>query len=558
MRRTTHTQLLAWVSGEELLGKKASLKDVETILRKIPRLTASRMITTLLVRLDPSRMEAWLALDRRVLRPTLLRLSLQEQVALADPSDPTRPRAVFHRQQLLAGLCLAQRFCPDSAAESLDTPFLLGDALLGISDILNVSAALSSEPPAGEIGALMLPYFYESNPPDPRFSLVRTSRLLTLDSWQSNSTLRTMSGRFQSDSGLSLQEYLFALVAMYAHLEVINQSGNLRSVPFRPPTHGSKTAAVRRAFEEMAVAYADLPGLVQEGPAVFRDRTFEPFRSRSLIRFPSDAYLFADYVLCAQQATSGLRWRLRQLAQSRGEAEALFQAWGTLTEEYLHALLKPVLHGIYIPNPVDSTGQEITDALIDYGDEVVVVECKAGLLRHDVKYANDAAALEGELQRKFVKERQLVGALERLFGRERLGTRFLSAMKGASPRGVRVVFPVLVAEDASLVAHGVARFIGDLVAREAGSASLGERPRIERVTVASMEDMESIVPILRLKKKLSNLLRERFAVDPQGDNTLHNHLCDIANRMRLDTLGDQAAFERVFLGAKEFWLQPPS
>lgn len=304
--------------------------------------------------------------------------------------------------------------------------------------------------------------------------------------------------------------------------------------PKRTSEPGPSRPEVRAALEELAVRFSDLPGLVDPPIKVLREQSLEPFRSHALIGLPDDRFLYAHYVFGTQQATNGFLWRLRRLVESDGEGEALLRSWGSLFEGYLHDLLGAVLGSGYIRSPRDDAGQEVTDALVDYGDEAVLLEFKRGFVPHGVKYSGDVEKLEEELQRKSVKKGQIARALVRLFGRERLGSRWLSAMKGLGARAPRVVYPVLVTDDYSLAAHGVESHLGDLVAESLKGVDLPARPRVERLTVATLENVESLVPILRGGAKLKNILRDRFKADRLAVNMFHNHLCGVAGRMGLD------------------------
>ena len=554
----TRTNLVVSLSGQEVFGVAASLESVRSILARVPRLTATLLLTKLLVHFDPEKTLEWVEFDRTVLREFMLRPEVRHPLNSRDPRDPERPRVAFHRQQLLVGLSLAQHLCPEQHTPTLDPEvyYLVGDALLGISDLLDSGPASSSDSSISSIGATLLPYFAESNPPDPRFAILRTARLIGRSEWASDAVLRRFRNRFEAGVGLTLDDYLNVLVGLYVRLEALHQAerwDTLRS--WEDFGAGSLTPKVRVVLEELAVSFADLPRLVPSPDQVFRDRSLEPFRSRGLISLPDDRFLYSDYEFGTQQATNGLIWRLRRLALSDAEGESLLRSWGSLVEGYLHELLGGVLGSQYVRSPRDDGDREVTDALVDYGEEVVLLEFKRGFLRHDVKYSADVGRLEEELQLKFVKEGQIARALMRIFGPERLGSRWLSFMRGVGARAPRVVYPIVVTDDYSLAAHGVESHLGDLVAESLKRVDLPVRPRVERLTVATVEDIESLVPMLRRGLKLKRVLRERFEVDRLALNTLHNFLCDVAAHMRLDVLVDRAGVDRVLDDAKEFWVR---
>jgi hypothetical protein len=555
-KTVTRTNLVVSLPGQEVFGTAASLESIRAIFARVPRLTATLLLTKLLVHFDPEKIMDWIEFDRSVLRSFLLRPRVRSLVNLRDPRDPERLRVTVHRQQLLVGLSLAQSWCPEQEAPTTDPEayYLIGEALLGISDLLDSARVPSGDSSISGIGATLLSYFAESNPPDPRFALLRTARLIGRPEWFSDPVLGQFRERFETAAGLTLREYLYVLVGLFVRLEVLHQGKRLDTLrSWEDFGAGSLTPKVRAALEELSIRFSDLPRLVDPPDKVLREQLLEPFRSHALISLSNDRFLYADYVFGTQQATNGLLWRLRRLAGSDVEGEALLRSWGSLLEGYLHDLLGEVLGSRYVCAPRDDDRNEVTDALVDYGDEVVLLEFKRGFIRHGVKYSSDVGKLEEELQRKFVKEGQIARALVRLFGGERLGSRWLSAMKGLGARAPRVVYPVLVTDDWSLAAHGVESHLGDLVAESLKGVDLPSRPRVERLTVATLENVESLVPILRGGAKLSNILRDRFKVDRPALNTLHNFLCDVANRMRLEALVDRAEVNRVLDAAKEFW-----
>jgi hypothetical protein len=214
-----------------------------------------------------------------------------------------------------------------------------------------------------------------------------------------------------------------------------------------------------------------------------------------------------------------------------------------------------VLGKQFVSSPRDERGDEVTDGLVDYGDEVVLIEIKSAILRHDVKYSGDADRLKKELKLKFVKESQLARALVRLFGPQRLGKRLLKRMRRSDDDTPSIVYPVLVTDDSSLAAHGIESFLGDLVEASLSGSSLPSRTQIARLNVLTTQDVESLLPMLQRGLKLKRVFRERLEVDAPTLNTFHNYLCDVATRMGLEELVDRPALERVFDDAQDFWLR---
>jgi hypothetical protein len=133
------------------------------------------------------------------------------------------------------------------------------------------------------------------------------------------------------------------------------------------------------------------------------------------------------------------------------------------------------------------------DALLDFGESIVLFEFKHFALLHSAKYSHDAVSLERELRLKLVENQKAKPKAVRQLATSaaairdgRVSTLFGKTSK--SDRRAAPVFPVIVVADPGLEALGVNAFLNDIF--QSYVTGLDVKP----VTVMSIQELEDVLP----------------------------------------------------------------
>ncbi len=529
-----------WLSGEEVLGKPSTLADVVARLRKMPRVDVTARLVELLSLLDFHEPSACIEKERTFLRGRYFRPELQRIIDTFDDEAGVQ-RPVFHRRQLLVALLLAQRHCPDQGSGTFAD---VGEVLLRISDCIPDPEAPDSLLELLPVVAFVMPLYCDGNPPDPHLGLLRVNSMLADHAWDTVDGLRVARQRFRQRLGLTERDYLAILFPLTHKFRNLPESLKPPKVSPEPLfTAAPDGDALRNVFSLLSVPLDQLASdLPSDDQQILEDRRFEPIRSKPLLELPEGGFVCSDAGFLDQRLAVSFKWTLHDLCETEREREGLRRDWSKLLENYFHIRMASLLGANYIPHPQDENGDEITDALVDCGADVIVMEYKSAVVPDDVKFGGDPSSIERCLEEKFVRKSQLYRAVNRLFGPARLASSFLRDA-GPGSRGVERVWPVLVSEDPAVCTPGVEMIMEGLL-RKCAPPALPRRPRIERLHVLCADDLQSLFCAFRRGAKFINILRERDRADPRRLGTFHNFVISVFGRM-----GIERPFEREELDA---------
>jgi hypothetical protein len=536
---TVPSDHVVYVTSEELFGKPADLAKVAGLLREISRTAMTSVLCRFGVLYHSDNHDKWIALDRALLRGTFLHPELHARINAIDGESEAYARVAFSRPQALLALRLAQHLChsgPDKDVISQAELRQIGFALLHVSDLLadprDAKDNLPSDPIEGRkyLAAMMVSLFDHSNPPASPQSMKRTFEMLSSGQWHTDHTLRAAAEGFAAGVGLTIKQYVAfvaGLVAKFSNEEARGAQANTEVRLGNILEKARDRDGLRKAVELISIPFAKLPEVTPKPDQAISDRTDAPFRSAPLIGFPGDRYLCADLTFLTLRITSGLFWTIKPFLPKEGQVD-LFRAWGDLFEEYVHDTLEPVIPKIYRRRPTDRDRNELTDALIDYGDDVVLVECKAALIPDSVKFGRDAEALVGALEEKLLKVDQIVRSIDRIFGR---GAR-PEARSYIKKSFVQRLYPVIVSYDHAACSPFLEEFLNERLQQRLAEADLPKHPVVQPLTIMAGDDVELLVPLLRHGLKLPKMLRDRFEMG-QPDVTFHNLLYAIAEKTKM-------------------------
>jgi hypothetical protein len=198
---------------------------------------------------------------------------------------------------------------------------------------------------------------------------------------------------------------------------------------------------------------------------------FLPFRKFPLIAMSETEYVIPNLQFLTELMFSGLFFELYFGFQ--GDRNLLSSLWGRLFELSIFELLEyfyPPLSGMLQTN-IDFDGGEV-DAMLDFGDYIIVFEFKYFLLTQDVKYARSGALLEKALrERLFSNQAGKPKAIRQLLASAAaIRSGKLLTLKGRTdslPREA-VIYPVVVVADPALEAPFVNVFCNGLFQSEVG------------------------------------------------------------------------------------------
>ena len=226
------------------------------------------------------------------------------------------------------------------------------------------------------------------------------------------------------------------------------------------------------------------------GPLFATD--FRLIRENPILNIEGDDHLVLDVQFLAELLFRGLFFKLFFSLPSE-KREDFSSLWGRLLELSLVELLEhfyPAAAGLLRYDLPYDGGQ--IDALLDFGDAIVVFEFKHFTLIHNAKYSHDAASLEKELRLKLVENqkgkpkavRQLIASANAI----REG-RVPTILGSRSAQGkMAVLYPVVVVADDGLEALGVNSFLNEVF--QENVREVETRP----LTVMSVQELEDVLP----------------------------------------------------------------
>lgn len=546
---------VVYATANELFGKPVDLAVVRRLFSEIPRGAMTSVLCRLGVLFNSDDHEKWIDLDRRELRSVFLDPPTRALVDAFDEATTARAGVAFCRPQALLALRLAQHLCSGEEKDVIPKGDLLriGLALLHVSDLLGDPRDAKENRPSDVreakkyLAAMMVSLFDASNPPTSPHAIKRTFEMVCSPRWETDATLRDAREAFQARVGLSIKQYMAvvaALTAKFTRQEDPERSIEVLMGPIFSTARDRE--GLRKAIDLISVPYADLPGKTLPPERIVTDRSDEPFRSAPLIGFPDDRFLCADATFLKLRITNGLFWTIKPFLAKEKQVD-LFRAWGELFEDYVHDTLEPVIKKRYKRSPKDTDGAELTDALVDYDDVVVLMEFKAVLIPDTQKFGRDPDALIAVLEEKLLKVDQIVRALVRLFGPDSKG----EARRHLRKDFIQRVYPVIVSYDHSACSPFLEDLLNERLQEHLRDAGLPKHPIIQSLTIIAADDVDLLVPLLKHGVKLSKMLQERIAMR-RSDVTFNDLLYTFAERLKMPfRFGPE--YTKVFDEGLEFW-----
>jgi len=211
------------------------------------------------------------------------------------------------------------------------------------------------------------------------------------------------------------------------------------------------------------------------------------FRTYPLLRMDSEQVLILDLQFVVELLTSGVYWSIHDNLPNnkRGHFKEL---WGRMFELYIIDLLRqfyPQCSGMLSPDIEYSGGQ--IDALLDFGDAVIIMEIKSSLLTEPAKRSADKDTFVVDFRRKFVENekgkpkaiKQLAAACQAILTGE---------IKTATGTVPPAIYPVFVSDEPIVEAAFFNAYFNEEFQKEEVNDL-----RVKPLTVMSTDEIEQIL-----------------------------------------------------------------
>lgn len=510
----------------------------------------------------------------------LIRPEWREQVLRSAAIDSESPRPVFGRWQLLA---LMKKILLQTSNQGDKDPRnddsarrALGDACLMLNDLLFTEeqmARLEKREGVGERerihDELMTQWFPQSeliHVPDVFQAVARNDEYINIFDRRTSefrfSDGQTLSERFMQLTALDIRQYLRLYFGLYVLHDQL-QDKHPNEINADP---GIINFDIERSFSTMDFdteekntffrrVLTDLPSLIE---GVKRDADsgrawqfdFTTFRDHPLVSIPGSEQGFTciAFPFLIEKLASGIYHTILNSWEEGHPERGKFQSyWGKVFEQFVNDRLREeyppsTLANRFYANPYFNKKQnrsiEVSDAAIDCGDSLVLMEHKGGYLSLDEKYSDDADKLLRGVADKFGLDKaikQLCRSIGILFKEDREKRDTFAELDGrrrpahvftADDLGrVRKVYPVLIVQDFSMATGFMNRrlriqFAGKLE-EYANSTAVHVRP----LSVLTVENLENILEHLN-EIRFTDFLDEYASEKHEPLSTFNNILND--------------------------------
>lgn len=249
-------------------------------------------------------------------------------------------------------------------------------------------------------------------------------------------------------------------------------------------------------------------------------------KEHPFLQLEDDRALILDIQYVSELLIYGLYWRIVNSLE-RKQRDVFISLWGRLLELYLFDLFSHFYlegSGIFSKEVAYEGGQ--IDALLDLGEDVIIFEFKASLLRDGTKNSRDINLFEDEVKRKFIEnEKGKPKALRQLAGAA------IAIREGAVRTAMKPkhVYPVLVGYEPVLESFFMNTYLQNRF-REFVPKKDNE-VIVQPITVMSVDELEKLLPYMQAGAVTwPEVLNERFDEDRVSAFSVHQSLYDLCQK----------------------------
>lgn len=515
----------------------------------------------------------------------LIRKDLRERILQTAALESESPRPVFGRWQLLA---LMKKVLLETTNEGNQDPRYndaarrtLGDACLMLNDLLfpeeqikRLDSKGGSDERERIHDELMTQWLFQSEmiyTPDIFQAVARNDEYFNIFDRRTAefkfSDGQTLSTRFEQLTGMQIRQYMRLYFSIYVlhdelrrkHPDAINVNPGIINFDKE-----SVFALLEVGAEEQDIFFkrvvTDLPSLRQ---GVEKDLSFNrawqfdftTFRDHPLVSIPGNEQGFTclAFPFLIEKMASGIYHTiLNSWLEGDPERDSFQSYWGTVFEQFVNDRLREgfpisILANRFYANPYFSKKKnrsiEVSDAVLDYGDSLVIMEHKGGYLSLDEKYSDDVNKLLDGIAKKFGLNKALK-QLPRIIGllfnedNEKRDTfsvldenrRPVNTFDAVDVGRIRKVYPVLVVQDFSMSLGFVNRRLKMQFKEKMQEYKISSNVHIRPLTLLTVENLENVLEHLD-EIKLTDFLDE-YAREEHDPLTTFNDIFDEYLKLR--------------------------
>jgi hypothetical protein len=479
------------------------------------------------------------------------------------PNEQMGLRPMFHRQQMLVLMKKIMSSASDDGGldpnHTREGRYTLGRLALMTNDLLDVEEQGRRLTELGgseehreefyeEFCTQMLPTYELTNPPNVLMAFVRGAEYFSIFERKSSegrfvfSDGDSLAERFLKLTGFGLKDYLLLIFTVYLNYQgQAQQTDALRVLVNELARFNvgvdvifSKmrlTAEERQAFfSQTTTDFGSLAGacrVTRSKVPLLDHYDFTAFRTYPLVytREERDIGTCIDSALLAEKISTGVYYTIKKSLEegakaseaARKDHDSFLSHWGSVFEIYandrLRGVRSPGLKRFYdsprYDDPPSRSDTEAFDAVLDYGNSLVVIEHKGKYLELGAKYSGRRELFLAELKgtKRIGKGvYQLADNIQLVFNNEPGARRhtFHERGEGGLPvkqfglkeiARVRRVYPVIVHQDFSLGFNGVNQIMSRFFWAEIARRQV-DQAMVRPLLLLTIEDLEVIIPYL--------------------------------------------------------------
>lgn len=487
---------------------------------------------------------------------------IRSELSSAD-SDDGAPPLLFQRLGNLAAIHNLILYGADTSSDLVVERYLIGELVLCANDHIQLGPPVGPTTNLG-IAAMFAGAWDAHNPSAPRDALPRAwiiFREILEGHDHEIATLRCSLDAPLTIDGLTLPEFLASVFCTL--LPAHDDPGSPEAVILDLQRFEKELPVARKLLWRFMADRAlpldqlreQLPGSGQAGRGQFLDgltatmaiSALNVFRRFPFVALGGERYLVLDYQLLHESLNSGAYWTTFN-GLSEADRDTFCKLWGRAFELYVRDLLRsfyPPVSGIMSEAVVYSEGE--IDALLDFGDEVVVLEIKSSKLKLAAKSGAGTEAFRKEVELKFVRnEKGKAKAVEQL---SKSCSFITVANNGITVKSPLCIYPVIVADEPACESLGFNAYLNERFQDESS-----DDRRIMPLTVMSVEDCEEALPhISRGDFSWSHLLQKRFEGEGVALTSVSQAIYDLRQERCLERQVNDYLVARFDQSDKEIW-----
>lgn len=462
--------------------------------------------------------------------------------------------------QIMRHLMLYGNASVDSTDQTVSR---LGELMLLANESILPEPAFKS-PQASNLELLLsfVPIWDVCNPRELAYSLSRMYTILTEILPGTDREVQRLTSKLGMDTArimvdeLPLNDFISAVFGLYSY-------GRTMAVPDQAVFDvnqvfsrvGFPVAVLKKLVKRRTLTISEFRERLRDGnPCEFenlidemRRRAFvseslNTFRKFPFLQLDANRALILDLQFLVELLTAGVYWSIFDSLPTN-QRDTFRELWGRLFELYAVNLLEkfyPKISGIFFPDLQYDGGQ--VDALLDFGNEVLVLETKASLLTEPAKRTVNSTEFVSDFSRKFVQNEK--GSPKAIL---QLASSCGALENGKIPTATKPsrIFPIFVSDEPA-----VETFFFNAYMNEIFQKALPTGSTIQPLTVMSINELQEILPYVAENAfSWTELLQSRFNALGVGPTSVHQAIYDMCRSKSLRSLRNQAVrseFDKVW------------